>query len=81
MAKNFEDVAWYSEMLCPDVNGMGKLAMSERVHAEGLKVVLTGSPPLQPASLLHHIQLTLNHRRRLRRALHRLPLVLRRHAP
>lgn len=42
MAAKFEDVAWYSETPTADVNGMGKLALSEVVHSKGLKVVITG---------------------------------------
>ncbi|KAL1965994.1 hypothetical protein VTN77DRAFT_4934 [Rasamsonia byssochlamydoides] len=42
LAARLEDVVWYSETPTPDVNAMGKLAMSEMVHSKGLKVVLTG---------------------------------------
>ncbi|RAK94836.1 asparagine synthetase B family protein [Aspergillus ibericus CBS 121593] len=42
IAAKFEDTAWHSEAPNPDANGIGKLALSEAVHAKGLKVVLTG---------------------------------------
>jgi len=42
LATNFEDATWYSETVVPDANGPGKMAMAERAHAAGLKVVLTG---------------------------------------
>lgn len=42
MASRLEDVVWYSECPLPDVNGMGRLAMAQKAHERGLKVVLTG---------------------------------------
>ncbi|KAK5682848.1 hypothetical protein LTS12_029201, partial [Elasticomyces elasticus] len=41
MASRLEDVVWYSECPLPDVNGMGRLAMAQKAHERGLKVVLT----------------------------------------
>lgn len=38
----FEDAAWYSESPFPDVDGPSKLAMAEKVHSLGIKVVVTG---------------------------------------
>lgn len=42
MASRLEDVVWYSETPLPDVNGMGRLAMAQKAHERGFKVVLTG---------------------------------------
>jgi asparagine synthase (glutamine-hydrolysing) len=46
VASRLEEVAWYSETFCADVNAMGKLAMSEMVHSRGFKVVVTGALPV-----------------------------------
>ncbi|KAM3440036.1 hypothetical protein NHJ13734_003471 [Beauveria thailandica] len=42
LATRFEDAAWYSENPFADVNGICKLALSEKVRSLGLKVVITG---------------------------------------
>ncbi|KAE8385112.1 asparagine synthase [Aspergillus alliaceus] len=42
LASRFEDAVWYSEIPFPDLNGIGKLALSEKVNSLGMKVVLTG---------------------------------------
>ncbi|KAJ4129079.1 Amidase chry2 [Fusarium equiseti] len=42
LVARFEDTTWYSEVPLPDLNGMGRLALAEAVHAQGIKVVITG---------------------------------------
>ncbi|KAK5994214.1 Amidase chyE [Cladobotryum mycophilum] len=42
LTSRFEDAVWHSEIPLPDLNGMGRLALSEAVHAQGIKVVITG---------------------------------------
>lgn len=42
LAARFEDTTWYSEVPLPDLNGMGRLALADAVHAQGIKVVITG---------------------------------------
>ncbi|KAF7629463.1 asparagine synthetase [Aspergillus flavus] len=42
LAAGFEDTIWFSESPLPDLCGVGKLALAEAVHKEGIKVVLTG---------------------------------------
>ncbi|KAM0345658.1 hypothetical protein ACHAPU_006312 [Fusarium lateritium] len=42
LAARFEDTTWHSEVPLPDLNGMGRLALAEAVHAQGIKVVITG---------------------------------------
>lgn len=42
IASRFEDAVWYSETPIPDVNGPSKMAMAEKVHSLGIKVVVTG---------------------------------------
>lgn len=42
VASRLEDVVWYSECPLPDVNGMGRLAMAQKAHERGFKVILTG---------------------------------------
>ncbi|KAM3432661.1 hypothetical protein MY4824_006398 [Beauveria thailandica] len=42
LATRFEDAAWHSENPFADVNGICKLALSEKVRSLGLKVVITG---------------------------------------
>jgi asparagine synthase (glutamine-hydrolysing) len=42
IASRMEATIWHSEAPVPDVNGMGKLALSEVAHSKGLKVVMTG---------------------------------------
>lgn len=48
LASRFEDAVWYSETPFPDLNGIGKLALSEKVHSLGTKVVLTGLSIVNP---------------------------------
>ena len=43
MAAGLEDATWFSETATPDTNGIGRMAMAEKMHALGMKVVLTGS--------------------------------------
>lgn len=42
LASRFEDAVWHSEIPLPDLNGMGRLALAEAVHSQGIKVVITG---------------------------------------
>ncbi|KAK5796328.1 hypothetical protein VI817_005613 [Penicillium citrinum] len=42
LAKRFEDAVWFSEFPFPDLNGLGKLALAEKVHSLGMKVMLSG---------------------------------------
>jgi asparagine synthase (glutamine-hydrolysing) len=42
LAARFEDTTWYSEVPLPDLNGMGRLALAEAVHSQGIKAVITG---------------------------------------
>ncbi|GAB1197524.1 hypothetical protein APSETT444_006820 [Aspergillus pseudonomiae] len=42
LVSRFEDAVWHSEIPLPDLNGMGRLALAEAVHAQGIKVVVTG---------------------------------------
>lgn len=42
LVARFEDTTWYSEVPLPDLNGMGRLALAEAVHAQGIKAVITG---------------------------------------
>ncbi|KAF4457023.1 asparagine synthase [Fusarium austroafricanum] len=42
LAAKFEDATWHSEVPLPDLNGIGRLALAEAVHAQGIKVVVTG---------------------------------------
>lgn len=42
LAARFEEGVWHSEIPLPDLNGMGRLALAEAVHAQGIKVVITG---------------------------------------
>ncbi|KAE8374734.1 asparagine synthetase [Aspergillus bertholletiae] len=42
LTSRFEDAVWHSEIPLPDLNGMGRLALAEAVHAQGIKVVVTG---------------------------------------
>ncbi|KFY08126.1 hypothetical protein V492_06525 [Pseudogymnoascus sp. VKM F-4246] len=42
LAARLEDAIWYSETPFPEMSGVSKLALSEKVHSLGLKVVLTG---------------------------------------
>ncbi|RYP67284.1 hypothetical protein DL769_005812 [Monosporascus sp. CRB-8-3] len=42
LASRFEDTAWHSEIPLPDLNGMGRLALAEAVHSQGIKAVITG---------------------------------------
>ncbi|KAE8420593.1 hypothetical protein BDV36DRAFT_281284 [Aspergillus pseudocaelatus] len=42
LVSRFEDAVWQSEIPLPDLNGMGRLALAEAVHAQGIKVVVTG---------------------------------------
>ncbi|KAJ5900123.1 hypothetical protein N7495_004867 [Penicillium taxi] len=42
LVSRFEDAVWHSEVTLPDLNGMGRLALSEAVHSQGIKVVITG---------------------------------------
>lgn len=42
LVSRFEDTTWYSEVPLPDLNGMGRLALAEAVHAQGIKAVITG---------------------------------------
>lgn len=43
LAKRFEDAVWFSEFPFPDLNGLGKLALAEKVHSLGMKVMLSGT--------------------------------------
>ena len=43
VASRWEDTVWYAETAFPDVNGPSKMAMAEKVHALGIKVVVTGN--------------------------------------
>ncbi|KAK4500902.1 hypothetical protein PRZ48_009094 [Zasmidium cellare] len=45
IASRLEDVAYHSEMYLGDVNAMGRLALAEEVHSQGIKVLLTGTNP------------------------------------
>lgn len=42
LAARFEETVWHSEIPLPDLNGMGRLALAEAVHSQGIKVVVTG---------------------------------------
>ncbi|EEQ35784.1 asparagine synthase [Microsporum canis CBS 113480] len=42
LVSRFEDAVWNSEIPLPDLNGMGRLALAEAVHSQGIKVVVTG---------------------------------------
>lgn len=45
LAARFEETVWHSEVALPDLNGVCRLALSEAVHARGIKVVITGELP------------------------------------
>ena len=51
IASRFEDTVWYSETPFPDVDGPSKLAMAEKVHSLGIKVVVTGIQSLGTAKV------------------------------
>ena len=42
LAKRFEDATWHCEHHYPDLNFIGKFALSELPREHGFKVVLTG---------------------------------------
>ncbi|KAJ0358001.1 hypothetical protein COL154_009552 [Colletotrichum chrysophilum] len=42
LVARFEDTVWNVEVPLPDLNGMGRYALAEAVHKQGIKVVITG---------------------------------------
>ncbi|KAE9569368.1 Amidase [Colletotrichum fructicola] len=42
LVARFEDTVWNAEVPLPDLNGMGRYALAEAVHKQGIKVVITG---------------------------------------
>lgn len=51
LVARFEDTTWYSELPLPDLNGMGRLALAEAVHSQGIKVVITGESSSQKLAI------------------------------